>query len=69
MTMARLTLTVNNLSPALEKQASGVAAIARALDLAAGDIRRNGGAKTSGNIIADGGFTVGSWTYTPQAAS
>jgi hypothetical protein len=67
--MALLTLTVNNQSPALDKQMSEVALIARALDLAAGDIRRNGGSKTSGNIIDTGGATVGTWTYTPQAAS
>ena len=67
--MALLSLTVNNAIPALDKQAGEVALIARALDLAANDIRRNGGAKTSGNIIGDGGVTLGTWTYTAQAAS
>lgn len=67
--MALLSLTVNNASPALDKQTQEVALIARALDLAANDIRRNGGAKTSGNIIADGGVVLGAWTYTAQAAS
>jgi hypothetical protein len=67
--MALLTLTVNNASPAMDKQAGEVALIERALNLAANDIRRNGGAKTSGNIINDGGTVVGSWTYVPQAGS
>ena len=67
--MALLALTVNNASPALDKQAQEVALIARALDLAANDIRRNGGAKTSGNILGDGAVVLGTWTYTAQAAS
>jgi hypothetical protein len=67
--MALLSLTVNNASPALDKQAQEVALIARALDLAAHDIRRNGGAKTSGNILGDGAVVLGTWTYTAQAAS
>ena len=37
--MALLTLTVNNRSPALDKQAQEVALIARALELAAQSIR------------------------------
>jgi hypothetical protein len=68
--MALLTITVNNASPALDKQHQEVALIDRALQLAKADIRSNGGKKTSGNILADGGVVVlGTWTYTPQAAS
>lgn len=67
--MALLSLTLNNAAPALDKQAQEVALIARALDIAAGDIRRAGGAKTSGNILNDGATLLGSWTYTPQAGS
>ena len=67
--MALLSLTVNNQAPALDKQGQEVALIARALALAAGDIRRNGGAKTSGNIINDGGVTIGTWTYTAVASN
>jgi hypothetical protein len=67
--MALLSLTVNNQAPALDKQGQEVALIARALALAAGDIRRNGGAKTSGNILGDGATVLGSWVYSPQASS
>jgi hypothetical protein len=66
--MALLTLTVNNASPALDKQHQEVQLIDRALQLAKMDIRSNGGKKTSGTII-DAGVTLGTWTFTPQAAS
>jgi hypothetical protein len=68
--MALLTITINNASPALDRQHQETALIQRALHQAAQDIRSAGGKKTSGNILADGGVTVvGSWTYTPQASS
>jgi hypothetical protein len=67
--MALLSLTVNNASPALDKQHQEVQLIDRALQLAKMDIRSNGGKKTSGNIATDGGVVIGTWTYTPQAAS
>lgn len=67
--MALLSLTVNNASPALDKQHQESALISRALHLAATDIRSNGGKKTSGNIIDDAGKVLGTWTYTPQASS
>jgi hypothetical protein len=67
--MALLTLTVNNASPALDKQSQEVSLIDRALTLAKQDVRSNGGKKTSGNINGDGGVLLGSWTYTPQAGS
>lgn len=66
--MALLTLTVNNLSPALDKKSSEAAFIARALQIAATNIQGAGGLQTSGNIIADGGVNVGSWTLTNQAS-
>jgi hypothetical protein len=69
MTMALLTLTVNNLSPALDKKFQEVQVIARALELAAQAIRSAGGVVTSGNINGDGGIVLGNYTYTPQAAS
>jgi hypothetical protein len=66
--MALLTLTVNNLSPALDKRFQEVQVIARALDLAENAIRSAGGQTASGNIT-DAGVTLGTWTYTPQASS
>ena len=67
--MTLLALTVNDASPALTTRAQEVQRIARALDLAATDIRRNGGTKSSGNINDDGAALIGSWTYVAQAAS
>jgi hypothetical protein len=67
--MALLTLTVNNASPAMDKQHQEVALISRALHLAANDIRSAGGKKTSGNIVDTGAVVLGTWTYVPQASS
>jgi hypothetical protein len=67
--MALLTLTVNNASPALDKQHQEVQLIDRALQLAKTDIRSNGGKKSSGNITGDGAVVLGTWTYTPQAST
>ena len=68
--MALFTLTINNLSPALDKQAQEVECIQRFAERGLQVLRAAGGAQTSGNIMAEGGATVvGSWTYTPQAAS
>jgi hypothetical protein len=66
--MSLFTLSISNLSPALDKQNQEVASIHRYLVLAAQDMRSAGGKKTSGNIL-DGATVVGSWTLTPQAAS
>jgi hypothetical protein len=66
--MALLSLTVNNPSPALDKQHQEVALIQRALHLASVEIRGNGGKKTSGTMI-DAGVTLGTWTYTAVASS
>ena len=68
--MALFTLTINNLSPALDKQNQEVERIQNYSNAAVQAVRAAGGAQTSGNIYASGGATlVGSWTYTPQAAS
>jgi len=67
--MALFTLTVNNLSPALDKKFQEVQVIARALDLAEASVRAAGGQTASGNINGDGGILLGSWVYTAQAAS
>lgn len=67
--MPLLILTVNDQTPALEKQTSEVALIARALALAAHEIHRNGGAKVSGDILTDGAVVLGNWVYTPQSSS
>jgi hypothetical protein len=67
--MSLAVITVNNQSPALDHKASEVALVSRALEIAAQQIRSAGGAATSGNIIADGGVTIGSFVYTAQASS
>jgi hypothetical protein len=68
--MALFTLTINNLSPALEKKVQEVAVIQQYTEQALQAVRAAGGVQTSGNILAPGGATVvGSWTYTPQATS
>jgi len=67
--MSLFVLTIPNPSPGLDKQAQEVALIARACEIAAGDVRRAGGAKTSGNAIDSGGVTIASWVYVPVAGS
>jgi hypothetical protein len=65
-----LTITINNLSPALEKKAQEVIVMHQYVEQAMQALRGAGGAQTSGNILAPGATTVvGSWTYTPQATS
>jgi hypothetical protein len=66
--MSLFSLTINNLSPALDKQNQEVANIHRYLNLAAQDVRAAGGKRTSGNI-SDGATVVGNWTYLPQSGS
>jgi hypothetical protein len=66
--MALAVITVNNLSPALDKRFQEVQVVQRALDLAETAIRSAGGQVASGNII-DAGVTLGTWTYTAQASS
>jgi hypothetical protein len=66
--MSLFVLTINNLSPALDKQHQEVERIHRYINLAVQDVRGSGGKHPSG-AISDGATVVGSWTYTPQAAS
>jgi hypothetical protein len=66
--MALFTLTINNLSPALEKQHQEVQRIHSYLVAAVQDVRGAGGRHASGNIL-DGATIVGTWTYTAQATS
>jgi len=67
--MSLAVVTINNQSPALDHKASEVALIARGLEIAAQQLRSQGGLATSGNITNDGGALIGSWTYTAQASS
>jgi hypothetical protein len=67
--MALCVVTINNLSPVLDKRFQEVQVISRALDLAQQAICSPGGTVTSGNINGDGGILLGTWTYTPQASS
>jgi hypothetical protein len=70
--MALFTVTINNLSPALDKKFQEVAVIAQYLHFAAHDVQSAQGGQTSGNIVDNrggGSITVGTWTYTPQASS
>jgi hypothetical protein len=68
------TLTINNLSPALEHKSGEVAVIANALHAAAQAVQGAQGNLTSGNLTVPhpagvGDPTnIGSWTYTPQAS-
>jgi hypothetical protein len=66
--MALAVITVNNPSTAMDKRAGEVQVVQRALDIAANQIRRAGGASASGTMT-DGGVTLGTWTYTAVASS
>jgi hypothetical protein len=63
--MALFTLTVTDASQ--DTKAKEVQRIARALQVAAIEVRSAGGALTSGNILDDGAVVIGSWTYTGSA--
>jgi hypothetical protein len=67
--MSLCVVTINNLSPALDKKFQEVQVIARGLALAAQAISGAGGQAASGNITTDGAVVLGTWTYTPQATS
>ena len=67
--MSLAVITINNLSPALDKKFQEVQVVARGLELAAQAIRGAGGQVTSGDILNDGAAVIGTWTYTPQAGS
>lgn len=60
------TLTVTDTGK--ETKAQEVQQVARALAIAAHDVRVAGGAVTSGNIVDDGAKVIGSWTYTGSAS-
>lgn len=63
------TLRVDVSIPKSETKSIEVKWCHRALELAAHEIRRTGGAQTSGTITGDGGIVLGSWTYAPGASS
>jgi hypothetical protein len=67
--MSLCVVTINNLAPALDRKFQEVQVIARGLELAAQAIRSAGGQQTAGNINGDGGVLLGTYAYTPQAAS
>jgi hypothetical protein len=62
-------ITINNLSPALDKKFQEVQIVARGLALASQAIQGAGGQVTSGNIATDGATVIGTWVYTPQAST
>ena len=64
---ASFSVTVN--IPTSDTRAIEVMWSQRGAELAAGAVRKAGGAATSGTMFADGGVSIGTWTYTPQAAS
>ena len=61
-------ITINNLSPALDKRFQEVDFIARGLALASQAIQSAGGQQTSGNIATDGAVVIGR-VYSPQAST
>jgi hypothetical protein len=68
--MALFTVTINNLSPALEKRVQEVTIVQQYVEQALQAMRAAGGVQSSGNILAPGGATVvGNWTYVAQASS
>lgn len=67
--MALFTLTINNLSPMLDKRHSEVERVRRYLVQAQQDLGAGVGTKTTGNLTDGPTNIVGSWTYTPQASS
>jgi hypothetical protein len=71
--MAALTVTINNISPALAKKSSEVAYIQQALAIVGTELGRGNGNVTSGNIVGrdaagNANTSLGSWTYTPVAS-
>ena len=67
--MSLCVVTINNLSPQLDKKFQEVQIIARGLELASQAIQGAGGQSASGTIATDGGVVLGGWTYTAQASS
>ena len=62
------TFAISVTIPNVDTRRAEVAHAARSAAFAAFALQSNGGQKTSGNIVMDGGTVIGSWTYVPQAA-
>jgi hypothetical protein len=67
--MPAAVVTINTITPQLDKKFQEVATVARGLSLAAQAISQAGGTATAGNILDDGAKLIGSWTFTPAASS
>jgi len=67
--MSLCVVTINNLSPVLDRKFQEIRVIERALSLAAQALVSAGGAQASGNIMDTGQVVLGTWTYTAQAGS
>lgn len=63
------TVTVNAPTPSLDKRAQEVAISARALEIAAQQLRSQAGVATSGTMTGDFGVVLGTWSYSPVASS
>jgi len=65
---ASATVTITN-PASYGSRASEVQMVARALAIAAQQIRAAGGRAASGTITGDGAVVLGSWTFTAEASS
>ncbi|MGY3344685.1 MULTISPECIES: hypothetical protein [unclassified Bradyrhizobium] len=66
--MSLCVVTINNRATPLDRKGQETTFIERGLILAAQAIDSAKGNQLSGNILDDGGVTIGSWNYTPQAS-
>ena len=62
--MSALTVTINNISPALEHKHSECDFILNALRIVETELGRGRGQITSGNIVGQNNVSLGSWTAT-----
>jgi hypothetical protein len=67
--MALFTVSISNLSPALDHKAQEVQKIAMYLERAAQAVQSAQGNVTSGNILDSNNVLAGTWSYTPHATS
>ncbi len=68
--MANATFTVSITVPSgTDTRRAEVMWAARGAQIAAQAVQQAGGAVTSGNIVADFGQNIGTWTYVPNASS
>jgi hypothetical protein len=67
--MALFTVSISNLSPALDHKSQEVQKIAMYLERAAQAVQSAQGNVTSGNILDSNNVVAGTWSYTPQASS